>query len=161
MHWTIQLRVAKFNPAISPSMKSLLAFCLFLPLFLNAEDKPQLTAVIAADDARVAAMKSPDRDKLSAIFSDELRYAHSNGVIDTKASFIEALVTGKTKYLTIDYQERNFSFPAPGIALMTGNAKFKVGTPNGEIEPTLGFLAVWRLEEGQWRFFAWQSCKLP
>ncbi len=141
-------------------MKTLLTTLICLVTVISfAEDAP-LAAVQAADDARVAAMKSPDRDKLSGIFSDELRYSHSTGVVDTKISFIEVLLKGTTKYQAIDYVERNFTFPAPGIALMTGSAKLKIVNETGAIEPTLAFLAVWRLEGGQWRFLAWQSCKL-
>lgn len=141
-------------------MKTLLTSLICLITIISFAEEAPLAAVKAADDARVAAMKSPNRDKLSAIFSDELRYAHSSGVVDTKASFIEALIKGTTKYEAIDYVEREFTFPAPGIALMTGSAKLKIGTPTGTIEPTLAFLGVWRLEGGQWRFLAWQSCKL-
>ena len=140
-------------------MKTLLSLLCLFTVVLNAEEAP-LAAVQAADDARMAAMKSADRDKLAAIFSDDLRYSHSSGVVDTKASFIDVLTKGTTKYLSVDYEERNFTFPAPGIALMTGRAHFKIGTPIGDIDPTLAFLAVWRLENGQWRFLAWQSCKL-
>jgi hypothetical protein len=141
-------------------MKTLITSLFCLVAVISFAEEAPLAAVQAADDARVAAMKSPDRDKLSAIFSDELRYAHSSGVVDTKTSFIDALLKGTTKYHAIDYVERNFTFPAPGIALMTGSANLKIGTPTGTIEPTLAFLAVWRLESGQWRFLAWQSCKL-
>lgn len=130
-------------------------------LLLHAEENAALSAVKAADAARIAAMTSPDAAKLDAIFSDELRYAHSSGVVDSKASMIESLVQGKTKYLSYRYDEQNFTFPAPGIALMTGRAPLKVGTADGEMDLTLGFLAVWRLENGQWRFLAWQSSKLP
>lgn len=141
-------------------MKTLLTSFLCLISIISFAEEAPLAAVQAADDARVAAMKAPDREKLGAIFSDELRYAHSSGVVDTKTSFIEVLLKGTTQYLAVDYVERKFTFPAPGIALMTGSAKFKIGTEAGNIEPTLAFLAVWRLEEGKWRFLAWQSCKL-
>lgn len=141
-------------------MKTLLTTLICLVCLISFAEEAPLAAVKAADDVRVAAMKSPERDKLSAIFSDELRYAHSSGVVDTKTTFIDALLKGTTKYQTIDYVERNFTFPAPGIALMTGSANLKIGTPTGTIEPTLAFLGVWRLESGQWRFLAWQSCKL-
>jgi len=147
---------------IESSMKILLAslvFFIVVPAF--AEENPSLVAVKAADKARVAAMQSPDREKLSAIFSDELRYAHSNGVVDTKASFIGILTAGKTKYVGYDYEEQSFSFPAPGIALMSGRAHVKAETAGGTMDSVLSFLAVWREENGQWRFLAWQSCKLP
>lgn len=143
-------------------MKTLLT-CIALALSFQAfaEENPQLAAVKAADKARVAAMQSPDHEKLSAIFSDELRYAHSNGVVDTKASFIDILTAGKTKYVSYDYEEQNFTFPAPGIALMSGRAHVKAATATGEMDSVLSFLAVWREEKGRWRFLAWQSCKLP
>jgi hypothetical protein len=115
----------------------------------------------AADKVRVEAIQSANREQLSRVFSDELRYAHSNGVVDTKASFIETLSTGRTKYIGYDYEERHFSFPAPGIALMSGRAHIKAEAGGALMDSTLSFLAVWREEQGQWRFLAWQSCRLP
>jgi len=77
-------------------------------------DKPaELAAVIAADDARVAAFKKPTAEALEKIFSPDLHYAHSTGVVDTKPSFIDVLTSGKTKYVAIDYEDRDFSFPHP------------------------------------------------
>jgi ketosteroid isomerase-like protein len=131
----------------------------FIPL--RAADDPRLEKIRVADDERVAAVRAGDRARLTAIFSDDLRYAHSNGAVDNKASYIEVLATGATKYLTWSYEERNFTFPAPGIALMTGRARITVGKADGTTEMVLGFLGVWREEQGQWRFLAWQSCKLP
>jgi hypothetical protein len=44
---------------------------------------------------------------------------------------------------------------------MTGRGHFK-SVSNGQANDLhLGFLAVWREEGGQWRFLAWQSCRLP
>jgi hypothetical protein len=143
-------------------MKILLAaFSLLFAFQVLAEDHPSLAAVKSADQARVAAMQSGDRAKLVGIFSDELRYAHSNGVVDTKSSFIDILSAGKTKYVGYDYVEQSFSFPAPGIALMSGRAHVKAESEGKEMNAVLSFLAVWREEKGQWRFLAWQSCKLP
>lgn len=122
---------------------------------------PELLAVTAADDARVAAFKKPAAQKLDDLFSDSLIYTHSTGHVDTKHSFIEVLTGGKTRYLGIDYEQRHFTFPVPGIALMTGRARIQSATAEVKMDNRLSFLAVWRLENGQWRFLAWQSCKLP
>gem|GEM_PF-258168 len=127
---------------------------------LHAADDARL-AVQSADDARIAAMSSPKRDQLAAIFSDDLRYAHSTGGVDTKTSFIDTLTSGKTKYRRFEYLDRKFSFSAPDIALMTGRVRIRAATAEGEMENALSFLAVWRKEQGQWRFLAWQSCKIP
>ena len=143
-------------------MKSLITFLLLsLAAHASADDSTRLTAVKAADKVRIAAMQSANREKLGAIFSDELRYAHSNGLIDTKKSFTEALTTGKIKYVGYDYEEQNFTFPAPGIALMSGRAHVKAESEGKAMDAVLSFLAVWREENGKWRFLAWQSCKLP
>ena len=139
---------------------TLVAFCLAFSNAACAEDARAAT-LAAADTERVAAMKSADREKLAAILSDDLRYAHSSGTVDTKQSYIESLTSGRTKYLMLDYEERAFTFPAPGIALMTGRAHVKIANATGDVEMMLSFLSVWREENGHWRFLAWQSCKLP
>lgn len=146
-------------------MRSFLAFLLALlvlvPAPLPAADELPTATLRAADDQRVAATLAADRTRLDASLSGDLRYAHSSGNVDTKASLIEALTTGHLKYLALDYQERNFTFPAPGIALMTGRLHMKVTSAAGNNDLDLSFLAVWREEKGQWRFLAWQSARLP
>ncbi len=138
---------------------SLVAFCCAFSNPLSAEDT-RAAALTAADSERVAAMKTADREKLTGILSEDLRYAHSSGIVDTKQSFIESLTTGRTKYVALDYEERAFTFPASGVALMTGRARVRVANASGENDMLLGFLGVWREENGHWRFLAWQSCKL-
>lgn len=124
----------------------------------GAED---VAALIAVDEVRVAAMKAADKASLEKVLSDELHYAHSSGVVDTKAVFVEALVSGKSKYVGIDYEERKFTFPAPGVALMTGRARVQAVSAKGPMDAVLSYLAVWRKEGGEWKFLAWQSCKMP
>ncbi len=124
-------------------------------------EESQMVAVQAADDARIAAMRSADRDKLNAIFSDDLRYAHSTGVVDTKNSFVEVLGSGKTKYLGYEHKDRTITIPAKGIALIAGQARIQAESASGKMDNVLSYLSVWRKENGQWRFLAWQSCKLP
>lgn len=128
---------------------------------LPAADGSQSETLRAADDERVSAIVAGDGARLTAIFSDGLRYAHSTGAVDDKASYIESLVSGRTKYVVYNYQERNFTFPAPGIALMTGRIHIKsTSAASGLSDVMLSILAVWREEQGRWRFLAWQSCRL-
>jgi hypothetical protein len=140
-------------------MRLLLA--LLLNLTVHAAEHPELARVTAADDARVAAMLAPAREKLDAVLSPELRYAHSNGQVDTKAALIASLTDGSAKYSKYAYQERTFTFPAPGVALMAGRFDVKAVVKGNAAESTISFLAVWRLEQGEWKFLAWQSCKVP
>lgn len=145
-------------------MKSfLVALC--IPLlagsFARAADDPRLARLHAADDARVAATLAADRAGLDATLSADLLYAHSNGAVDSKASYIDLVASGRSKYLVYDYVKRSFSFPEPGIALMTGQVHVKSASADGDKDHILSFLAVWREEAGSWRFLAWQSCSLP
>jgi hypothetical protein len=136
-------------------------FAVLLALTAPAADHPELARVTAADDARVAAMLAPSREKLDAVLSPELRYAHSNGQVDTKAALIGSLTDGSAKYSKYDYLERTFTFPSPGLALMAGRFDVKAIVKGNAAESTISYLAVWRLEHGVWKFLAWQSCKIP
>jgi len=136
----------------------LLAF--LLPFAAAAED-PKVTALTTVDDARVAAMLKPSKATLDTVLSDDLRYAHSNGKVDTKASLTSSLLGGEAKYISYKYSERTFKFPAPDLALMTGRFEVQATVDGTTVTSTIGYLAVWRLEQGRWKFLAWQSCKIP
>ena len=141
-------------------MRSLLLAFIFT-LTCSAADNPEIARVTSADDARVAAMLAPTREKLEAVLSAELRYAHSNGQVDSKDALIASLTDGSATYSKYAYQDRTFTFPAPGLALMTGRFDVKAVVKGNAAESTISFLAVWRLEKGEWKFLAWQSCKVP
>ncbi|MSR26058.1 MAG: DUF1080 domain-containing protein, partial [Planctomycetaceae bacterium] len=93
--------------------------------------------------------------------SDDLHYVHSSGVADTKEAFLANLVSGKTKYVEYVPGERSWRFPAAGVALESGKARVKVVNATGPMTVHLSYLATWREENGQWRFLAWQSARLP
>ena len=141
-------------------MRSLLLALLAVVTCLAAEN-PELARLRATDDARVAAMKARDGAKLAGYLSDDLHYAHSNALVDTKASFIELITSGKAKYLRLDYAQRDFTFPAPGMATMTGFFDVKAVINEATTESRICFLGVWRQEKGEWKLLAWQTCKVP
>lgn len=121
----------------------------------------KVAAVLEVDDARIAAMTSVDETALTAIFDDELHYAHSSGMVDTKESFIDLVVSGRSKYLEYESLERDVTFPRDDVALMAGRARVVVENDKGRNEFTLSYLAVWRQVQGEWKFLAWQSARLP
>ena len=119
-----------------------------------------IAAVRRADDERVAATLARDLKTLGAIYSDEMYYAHSSGKLDTKASQLEGIANGTYNYTRFDYRDRTFGAIAPGIVLMTGRALVGLTRPSGEkILLDLNYLGVWRLEQGTWRFLAWQAAR--
>ena len=147
-------------------MKNLLRLLPLIALFataVHAADDKVIAAVRAADDERIAATKAADAKRLEAIYSDELHYAHSNGKIDTKASQIKGITTGNNRYEGFDHKDRIFTVAAPNIVLMRGHVLAHMVNKSSGQKATndLNYLAVWRNENGKWRFLAWQSCKNP
>ena len=120
-----------------------------------------IAAVKAADDARVVATTAADPKGIGATYSDDLHYAHSNGIVDSKVSYTKSLVSRATIYSSYKYLERSFVPAAPGIVLMHGRVAIKVQTEGPPRDLDLNFLAVWREENGQWRMLAWQSNRPP
>ena len=143
-------------------MKTLLPLLLALLLpFAAAAEDPKVAALTTVVDARVAAMLKPSKATLDTVLSDDLRYAHSNGKVDTKASLTSSLLGGEAKYVSYKYSERSFKFPAPDVALMAGRLEVQAVVDGISMTTGISYLAVWRLEKGQWKFLAWQSCKIP
>jgi len=140
---------------------ALLFLAALLAPCLHADDTQLIAVVRAADDERVAAMTAADPQRLDAIYSDQLIYTHSNGKHDTKASYIESLVSHHTIYESHTYGQRDFLPIAPGVVLMTGRVTLNVNNGGQKSVIDIGFLSVWREEKGKWRFVAWQSSKLP
>ena len=128
---------------------------------LAAAPDPVLDAVRRADDARVSATVASNREQLDALFSDDLVYTHSSGMVNDKASYLATIASGQTKYYSINYESRNFEAASPGIVLMRGRCLIHSANGGQSVENYLAYLAVWRLEKGTWRFLAWQSCHLP
>ena len=133
------------------------AYVLLAPLEANRV----IAAVRAAEDERLDAMKAGDAARLDAILSDDLRYAHSNGQIDDKESLIKSLTNRSMVYESFDYREINFRAASPGIVLMTGRVVIHASSARQKAVLDLNFLAVWREENGRWRFLAWQSSRNP
>jgi hypothetical protein len=138
----------------------LLPFAAFVASLQAAAD-PVLDAVRSADDSRVSATIAANQAQLDAIFSDNLVYTHSSGAVNDKAAYMAAIVSGKTKYFSIEYESRSFESVAPGIVLMRGRCLIHSVNSGQSVENYLAYLGVWLEEKGAWRFLAWQSCHLP
>ena len=62
-------------------------------------DPPTTSApVLAAEDLRYQAMIDADLSTIDRLLAEELSYAHSSGVRDTKAEYLEKVRTGYYVY---------------------------------------------------------------
>ena len=116
--------------------------------------------ILALEDKRYAAMTGNDLAALEAMFHDEMIYTHSSAVVDTKASYLEALRSGKTRYKAAKRFEEKVRF-AGDTALVTGRAEFEVELNGAPKSLRLRFLNAWTKTPAGWKFVAWHSCALP
>ena len=116
--------------------------------------------IFALEDKRYAAMTSSDMKTLDDIFHDDLIYTHSTGVVDTKASYLQALQSGKTRYKSAKRMDERVRMLGD-TALVTGTARFEVVVNGTSKSLHLCFLNVWTKTPAGWKFIGWQSCSLP
>ena len=146
---------------MNPLIRFFALILVFSAVTVSAADLEKvITAVRLADDERIAATLAGDINALKAIYSDEMYYAHSSGKLDSKTSQLEGIATGLYKYTKFDYKERAFTPIAPTVVLMKGAALLALTRLSGEkILLDINYLGVWRLEDGKWKFMAWQAAR--
>jgi ketosteroid isomerase-like protein len=109
---------------------------------------------------RFRAMERVDVATLNRILSDDLIYAHANGLQQTKAELIGVLGSGDFKYESItpgdDTRVRIFD----QAAVVTGRASIKIKTGGGEQSFKICYLDVYVKQEGRWQMVAWQSSRV-
>jgi uncharacterized protein (TIGR02246 family) len=115
--------------------------------------------VLEADARRVQALLSNDFEALEDLLTDDLTYVHSNGHLDTKDTYIGALRSGATRYLSMEMS--GLSVRADGnTAVVTGTFEARVQTRNGEVNPKPRVLIVYVKRDGRWQMLAWQSTSI-
>lgn len=133
---------------------------LFLTTAAYAKDDAREAALRAAEKARFAAQVDVDAKVLGTLLDDNLEYTHSNGALDSKASFIESLTSGRRDYVatTFDIQSvRIFG----DVAVIRGTAKVEVLDDGKTLNLDLGYTDVWLWKDKRWQMTAWRSARMP
>ena len=115
--------------------------------------------VHASEDRRYAAMVAADAGTLEQVLADDMIYTHSNSSVDTKASLIELIRSGRSVYRRIERPEEKIRIYGQS-AVVTGQARIELG---GDSPRTLNlrYTNVWVKNPGGWQMVAWQSTRLP
>ena len=115
-------------------------------------------AVSAQVEALRKAMIAGDKAALDKLSAAELTYGHSSGRLENKAEFIDALVSGKSGFSSIDLSDQSVS--------VVGNVALARHVFNGQQKKAggdkvkLAILTVWLEQQGQWKLLARQAAKL-
>ena len=77
--------------------------------------------ILGLEDQRLGAMVARDFAALEKLVHGDLLYTHSSGVTDTKASWLESMKSGKTRYKSASCSDRQVRFFGE-VALVRGKA---------------------------------------
>jgi ketosteroid isomerase-like protein len=117
-------------------------------------------AVLAAEDRRYRAMIETDLETLDQLLDDRVSYAHSSGVRDTKAEYLEKVRSGYYDYLRIDHPVERVEVVGD-TAIVVGRMTCDL-TVQGTAKTIDNLaLAVWTRAAGDWRLLAYAPTTLP
>ncbi|HUR56425.1 MAG TPA: nuclear transport factor 2 family protein [Opitutaceae bacterium] len=137
----------------------LCALCGGILASAHAAESPAVSAVLRADQARLAAMMAGDGPALGRLMSDELKFVHSDGRIESKTEYVKNVMAGDTAYTDAKTSEVQAVEPAPNVVVLIGAQEMRKRLGAAWSEVRLRYMAVWRNENGTWRMFAWQSMR--
>jgi ketosteroid isomerase-like protein len=132
--------------------------CLW-PIAKAEMTKDSETEILELEMQRFRAIEKVDVATLNRILSDDLIYAHSTGLQQTKDELIGVLGSGDMKYESITPSEvrvRTYT----STAVVTGRAAIKIKAHGEERSLNLCYLDVYVKQEGRWQMVAWQSSRL-
>ncbi len=134
---------------------------LYLFLFQYSQAQKNLVATILdIEKNRFEAMVNKDIEKLKNVIGDDLVYIHSNGNVDTKESFINAIEEGRSSYdnITIDKADvRTYGNTAIINGICTYYRKNQDGSPNNL---QLRYTNIYVKLKGKWQMVSWQSYRM-
>ena len=121
--------------------------------------EPPVISALRADKARLAAMMAGDGEALGKLMSDQLRFVHSDGRVESKSDYVKNLMAGDTAYAEAKTSHLETTQVANDVVVIIGvqEMRKRLGAEWSDI--TLRYLAVWRNENGTWRMVAWQSAR--
>jgi len=126
------------------------------PVLAQQNDDPTLASTIEAFRKALIDPTKADLDKLTM---NELTYGHSSGMIQDKAAFEQALLSGASDFVSIDLTEQtmhvvgNTAWVRHTLSAITNDG----GKPG---EAHLSVLTVWIKQKGQWKLLARQAVKV-
>ena len=128
---------------------------------MSATDDGAVAEVEEMENRRWAAFLESDVETLGELLADEMQYTHSNGLVDTKSSFLES-ITNKT----FDYQREDRTDVSTTVigdtAMVTGRCAFTVVVGGKRtVDLDCRYSTTWVRRDGSWQFLCYQSTPMP
>ncbi|WP_286969051.1 nuclear transport factor 2 family protein [Flavobacterium sp. UBA4854] len=140
---------------------SLLILMIFLQFSVLAQkmNSKEENAVSSQVEILRQAMIDADGAKLKALTSDKLNYVHSNGNFQNQAEFIEGIVSGKSDFVSIDFQNQTITIQND-VAIVRHVLSAHTKDDGIDRDIKIGIMLVWQKQKGKWVLIARQAYKL-
>ncbi|MEO1259780.1 MAG: nuclear transport factor 2 family protein [Bacteroidota bacterium] len=135
---------------------------IFLLIFLvnpiYSQSKTHQT-IADLEQQRFLAMMQKDVAFLENVLTEDVTYAHSNGLVENKKQHLENVSSGSITYQQMKVEEnslRIYKKTAVNNGIINVKGLYK-GTP---FQVRLGYTNIYVKTKRQWKLAAWQSAKL-
>lgn len=105
------------------------------------------------------AMIDADGSKLKALTSERLNYVHSNGNFQNQAEFIDGIVSGKSDFVTIEFQNQTITIQND-VAIVRHVLSAHTKDEGIDRDIKIGIMLVWQKQRNHWVLIARQAYKL-
>lgn len=144
-------------------MKKLLGAALFSLLLSGTcfAQSAETKAVTDAVESMRQAMVSAKKAELEKVGSPALSYGHSSGRIENNTEFVDAIVTGKSTFVTLDLKDQTVQVDGD-VAIIRHIMEAKTNDSGKPGEVRIGVMLVMKKDKaGEWKLLARQAYKLP
>ena len=127
------------------------------PAFAGADED----AVAKNVEAFRAAQMAADAKALDGLCAAELSYSHSDGHVEDKATFVANATNGKSKVLSLAYQDTNIRVVGPAAIVRFHWVGEAESVPDGKkSSANLHILMNWQKQGADWKLLTRASTKL-
>ena len=116
--------------------------------------------ITALELRRTKAMIAADTNALSLCLADDLRFVHTNGVMENKHEFIDAIASGKYRFSTYALDSIQWRM-SKKLASTHGSSHIVVFAYDKEFDIKTRYTAIYTYHRKQgWQLAGWQNTKI-
>jgi ketosteroid isomerase-like protein len=125
----------------------------------HAQSADEAVVKNAVEELRMAWLKQ-DKAKLDSLTAAQLSYSHSDAHLEDKTKFIDAVMTRKATFKSLEWPE--LTVQVVGNAAVVRHLWVSESELDGKVTNTkIGVMQVWQKQEDGWKLLARASWKLP
>ena len=129
-----------------------------VPAFAASPDEDALAKNV---EAFRAAQFAADAKALDSLCAAELSYSHSDGRVEDKPTFVANATNGKSKFLTLEYQDPKIRVVGPAAIVRFHWVGEQEAVADGKKSATnLHILMNWQKQGADWKLLSRASTKL-